>query len=573
MEASPAALPMVGRDVALVRLADAHAASSWTDAIATIRGEAGIGKSRLAEALAATVTARGGSRARGSRVPGGGRDRLRADRRAPARGPRHRRSGAAPGRRAALGARGGRAARVAARRTWRAARTLRPRSRPRRAPGSSTRSPSSSRRSSQGPCPGSWSSRMSSGRTMRPGRRCGTSSGGLDRASAAPRVHVARERSSTRPGAAFADTVDSLPGTVASRSIVSRAGRRDAGVRRRRRSGGLGCRRPRRGVRRACRCTSSRPSPPGPAPGEAPRGVRALLHERLSSVGETAGQVLAAAAVIGSDLRPRHGARRQRPVGGRGDRRARGARAAGDRARGRPRRRAGLRLRPRAASRSGVRGDRARASTAAPPARRRGPAVGGPAGHGAPRPDRRSRARRGQGRRGRGCLSRRRPPGPSGVRQPRGARAPVGGARAGSPGRRRPRARRSGRCGRRSATTRARIAALEAAAAASDEAGPAVDRAPAGPGPRAAGRRPDGRVASRRGAGGTTDPAERAAILVERGAVALRAGDLELASSLADEAGAIATTLDDPARRGIGRAARGPRRPPRRATGQRRMPR
>ncbi|HET7830626.1 MAG TPA: AAA family ATPase [Candidatus Limnocylindrales bacterium] len=38
----------------------------------------------------------------------------------------------------------------------------------------------------------------------------------------------------------------------------------------------------------------------GPSPdGEPPRGVRALLRERLASVGETAGQVLAAGAVIG----------------------------------------------------------------------------------------------------------------------------------------------------------------------------------------------------------------------------------------------------------------------------------
>ncbi len=44
---------------------------------------------------------------------------------------------------------------------------------------------------------------------------------------------------------------------------------------------------------------------------------------------------------------------------------------------------------------------------------------------------------------------------------------------------------------------------------------------------------------------GTTVPSERAAILVERGAVALRAGDLELASSFADQAGVLARMLDD----------------------------
>jgi tetratricopeptide (TPR) repeat protein len=37
----------------------------------------------------------------------------------------------------------------------------------------------------------------------------------------------------------------------------------------------------------------------GPSDGAAPRGVRALLHERLAAIGETAAQVLAAGAVIG----------------------------------------------------------------------------------------------------------------------------------------------------------------------------------------------------------------------------------------------------------------------------------
>ncbi len=56
----PTPLPMVGRDAALVRLADAHAAVSVDGRVATIRGEAGIGKSRLAEALVGTVVTREG---------------------------------------------------------------------------------------------------------------------------------------------------------------------------------------------------------------------------------------------------------------------------------------------------------------------------------------------------------------------------------------------------------------------------------------------------------------------------------------------------------------------------------
>jgi tetratricopeptide (TPR) repeat protein len=63
---------MVGRDAALARLSDAHAASAVDGRIATIRGEAGIGKSRLAEALVGSVVARGGLAIAARAFPGEG---------------------------------------------------------------------------------------------------------------------------------------------------------------------------------------------------------------------------------------------------------------------------------------------------------------------------------------------------------------------------------------------------------------------------------------------------------------------------------------------------------------------
>jgi len=89
------------------------------------------------------------------------------------------------------------------------------------------------------------------------------------------------------------------------------------------------------------------------------------------------------------------------------------------------------------------------------------------------------------------------------------------------------------------------IVALEAAAAASDDDGLAAIELRLG---RVHARRGDAQAAASHldaALEGTADPAGRAVILVERGAVALRAGDLALASSLASDAGAIATTLDD----------------------------
>ena len=69
MPGAPVQLPMVGRDASLALLSDAHAAASVDGRIATIRGEAGIGKSRLAEALAAAATCARRARARGPCLP------------------------------------------------------------------------------------------------------------------------------------------------------------------------------------------------------------------------------------------------------------------------------------------------------------------------------------------------------------------------------------------------------------------------------------------------------------------------------------------------------------------------
>lgn len=56
-----ARLPMVGREIELRRLVDAHVGVVNDGRLAVVTGEAGIGKSRLAETLAGLVTARGGN--------------------------------------------------------------------------------------------------------------------------------------------------------------------------------------------------------------------------------------------------------------------------------------------------------------------------------------------------------------------------------------------------------------------------------------------------------------------------------------------------------------------------------
>ena len=101
-------------------------------------------------------------------------------------------------------------------------------------------------------------------------------------------------------GAAFADAVDALPGTVAITldrlagpdvaALVAAAGGGGAGWD----AGDLAA----ESEGLPLYVVEALAAGPGAA-NEAPRGVRALLRERLASVGETATQVLATAAVIG----------------------------------------------------------------------------------------------------------------------------------------------------------------------------------------------------------------------------------------------------------------------------------
>ncbi len=187
------------------------------------------------------------------------------------------------------------------------------------------------------------------------------------------------------------------------------------------------------------------------AEGEAPRGVRALLHERLASVGETAAQVLAAAAVIGrtfdlGTVRAASGRSEDETIDALEElvRRAivreadRGGEPVFDFGHARLRdaayeeiglaRRRLLHRRVAEVLRSAGRQDAARLAQIA------GHELG--AGRDVAAAD---------------AYRRRRPHGPGGVRQSRGARAPVGGARARPPGRRRSRAgdRRGADGGRR----------------------------------------------------------------------------------------------------------------------------
>jgi DNA-binding SARP family transcriptional activator len=153
----PASLPLVGRAGALARLVDAHAAASHDGRIAIVRGEAGIGKSRLCEALVDAVTAAGGSCAPASpaRMP-------------PPASPtcRRRRSPRPAGWWCFPPASGSRTPR-----RWRALRRL--------AAASSTASRRRSARSSahRPAHPASWSWRTRSGPTRRAGSCCCTSRG------------------------------------------------------------------------------------------------------------------------------------------------------------------------------------------------------------------------------------------------------------------------------------------------------------------------------------------------------------------------------------------------------------
>ena len=542
MRGVPAALPMVGRNVALVRLADAHAASSVDGRVATIRGEAGIGKSRLAEALAATVATRGGRVLLARAFPGESAiayspvsELLRAG--LAIDGSVERLAGMPPSVLAEVARLVPLPARIASRQGPAVADSPAARGRLLDAIAVVVAS------LVEGPVPGlvvvedvQWADDASREALRYLVRRLGGRPLLL--------VFTWRGEELDTPGAAFADAVDSLPGTVAIpldrlalpdvAALVSAAGAGAAGWD----AGDL--------------AVESEGLPlyvvealaAGPGAREAPRGVRALLHERLSSVGETATQVLGTAAVIGrifdlGTVRAASGRSEDEAIEALEElvRRAivrevdRGGEAVFDFAHARLReaayeeiglaRRRLLHRRVAEVLRSAGRQDMARLAQIA--------------GHelAAGRDLEAADAYREAGGLARTVFANREAlehlsaalalghPDVVGLEVAIGEVRTAIGDYAGA------------------------IAALESAAAASGDAGlPSIELQL-------------GRVHARRGDAttaashldaaleGTTVPSERAAILVERGAVALRAGDLELASSLADQAGAIATTLDD----------------------------
>ena len=541
---APTQLPMVGRDAALIRLVEAHGASARDGRIATLRGEAGIGKSRLAEALAATVAGRGGQVLTARAFPGEGAiayapiaELLRAGL---ARDDAVRRLTGLPATVLAE------VARLVPLPTELAIRDVTP----------AAASPAARARLLDaiaatvaalvaGPAPGlvvvedlQWADDASREALRYLARRLGGRPLLL--------VLTLRAEELDGPGAAFADAVDALPATVpitldrlaapdVARLVAAAAGdggdRWDAGDLATE-SEGL-----------PLYVVEALAAGPGPA-GEAPRGVRALLRERLSSVGETAGQVLAAAAVIGrtfdlGTVRAASGRSEDEAIDALEElvRRAivrevdRGGEPVFDFGHARLRdeayediglaRRRLLHRRVAEVLRSGGRQDAARVAQIA--------------GHelAAGRDAEAADAYRDAGRLARAVFANREAlkhlsaalalghPDLVGLQLAIGEVRTALGDYAGA------------------------IAALEAAAAVSDEADlPSIELRLG----RVHARRGDAQTAASHldaALDGTTAPAERAAILVERGAVALRAGDLELARSLADEAAAIATTLDD----------------------------
>ncbi|HEU0242672.1 MAG TPA: BTAD domain-containing putative transcriptional regulator, partial [Candidatus Limnocylindrales bacterium] len=294
--AAPASLPMVGRDMALARLVEAHAGTRVDGRVATIRGEAGIGKSRLVEALSVTVAARGGRTLAARAFPGEGAiayapiaDLLRAG--------------------LALEGSVARLADLPATVLADVARIVQ------LPPGlvaveveAGGASPAARARLLDavavvvtalvtGPAPGlvvvedvQWADDASREALRYLARRL------VGRPLLLVLTWRAEELDAA--GAAFADALDGLPGTVtvslerlgasdvAALVATAGAGGWDPGLLAAE-SEGL-----------PLYVVEALAAGPGVA-GEAPHGVRALLHERLASVGETATQVLAAAAVIG----------------------------------------------------------------------------------------------------------------------------------------------------------------------------------------------------------------------------------------------------------------------------------
>ena len=541
---APAPLPMVGRDAALIRLSEAHAASTVDGRIATIRGEAGIGKSRLAEALAAAVTTRGGHVLTARAFPGEGAiayapvaELLRAG--------------------LALDGAAARLADVPPEVLVEVARlvTLPAGLAVREGP-AAAESPAARARLLDaiavvvsalvaGPQPGlvvvedlQWADDASREALRFLARRLGGRPVLL--------VLTWRAEELDAAGAAFAEAVDALPGAVA--ITLDRLAGQDVAALVAAAGDGAG------GWDAGELAAESEGLPlyvvealaagPGAAH-EAPRGVRALLRERLSSVGETATQVLATAAVIGrtfdlATVRVASGRSEDEAIDALEElvRRAivrevdRGGEPVFDFGHARLRdaayediglaRRRLLHRRVAEVLRSGGRQDAARLAQIA--------------GHelAAGRDAEAADAYREAGRLARAVFANREALEHLSAALALGHPDVVGLELAG------------GEVRTALGDYAGAIAALEAAAAVSDEAGlPSIELRLG----RVHARRGDAQTAASHldaALDGTTAPADRAAILVERGAVALRAGDLPLASSLAADAAAIATSLGDP---------------------------
>jgi DNA-binding SARP family transcriptional activator/tetratricopeptide (TPR) repeat protein len=541
---APHLLPMVGRDAALARLADAHGSSVVDGRIATIRGEAGIGKSRLAEALAGSVVSRGGQVIAARAFPGEGAiayapvaELLRVG--------------------MALDGAAGRLAGVASEVLTEVSRLVPlPAALAVREGPASAESPAARARLLDavavaiaalvaGPTPGlvvvediQWADDASREALRYLARRL------VGRPMLVLLTWRAEELDAA--GATFADAADALPGTLAITldrlagpdvaTLVAAAGGGEAGWD----AGDL--------------ATESEGLPlyvvealaAGPGAGhEAPRGVRALLRERLSHVGETATQVLATAAVIGrtfdlGTVRVASGRSEDETIDALEElvRRAivrevdRGGEPVFDFGHARLRdaayediglaRRRLLHRRVAEVLRSGGRQDAARLAQIAAHELAAGRDAEAADAYGeAGRLARAVFANREASEHLSAALALGHPDAVSlelALGEVRTALGDYAGA----------------------------IAALERTAAVADDAVlPSIELRL-------------GRVHARRGdvhaaashldaaLGGTSAPSERAAILVERGAVALRAHDLTLASSLADDAATLATTLDDP---------------------------
>ena len=225
------------------------------------------------------------------------------------------------------------------------------------------------------PGPGRRRGRPVGGRRVAARLSCASPAGSAD--ARAPRALRGGPRTSTTGGC----RVRGLRSSVVPDARHDRAGRLDRPGRRRPGGGGRGGRRGRRSTRTASLAESEglplfvvEALAAGPARRRrtgAPRGVRALLRERLASrERDRRPRCSPRAPSSGARSTSATRARRERPVGGRDRRRARGARAARPRPGGRRRREGRVRLRARPAPRRRLRGDEPRPAPPAAPARR-----------------------------------------------------------------------------------------------------------------------------------------------------------------------------------------------------------